>query len=110
MSDTKRGVGRPAGALNTRTQDLQKRFVELTSDEMFSQVFLSLITVAISGDRDADKVNAAKYLLDRWLGKVPDVVTVQGDSQSVSDILQLMKRTTQQESAQQATESADEPQ
>lgn len=99
MTTNKRGAGRPPGALNTRTEDLQKRFMELSTPELFAQVFQSLVNVAIQGEREADRVNASKYLIDRWLGKVPEVVNVLSDSQSVGDVLAALRASAHQKSS-----------
>ena len=65
---SRKGAGRPAGALNRATKEQAARLAELA--KTYTEVALNtLVDVAINGSSDAARVAAANAILDRGYGK-----------------------------------------
>ena len=65
---SRKGAGRPAGALNRSTKEQGARLAELA--KTYTELaFNTLVDVAINGSSDAARVAAANAILDRGYGK-----------------------------------------
>lgn len=73
---------------NYAERQLRKQLKDLVSPEQYAQIVQVLIDTAISGDKASDRINAAKIIIDRIEGKLPETIQHIVDSTvSVKDIL-----------------------
>lgn len=59
---------------NYAERKLRKQLRDLVTPEQFAQVVQSLVDIAISGAKDSDRINAAKIIIDRIEGKLPETI------------------------------------
>src|SRR5262245_25447043 len=92
---TRPGAGRPKGSVNklpSKAAELNERLADKTSTR-FDEITDELFRIALHGKHDADRLKAIMYILDRALGKTPEVVQVEapGAVQDVEKVLELWK-------------------
>lgn len=106
-------AGRPPGILNRSTERMIKTVREIIAED--PERYYDILRLLVEDGRSVetkprDRLLIANFFAERIEGKVAERVEVVSSSESVSDILSTLHRTTQQESAQQATENDDEQQ
>lgn len=74
------GAGRPAGSKNklpSKSSIFEARLIELVEPQ-FDAVVRELLRIALNSPRDSERLKAISMLLDRLIGKSPDVLEVTG--------------------------------
>jgi hypothetical protein len=82
------GVGRPAGAKNKITTEVQGRLTAFVAENL--EVILARLLEIITEGKAPDAVKAAQLVLDRGLGKQVEISTLEGSTDpgvSLSSVL-----------------------
>lgn len=73
---------------NRTERELRKTLKELITPEQYQAVIQRLIDIAIDGKKDLDAINAAKIIIDRLEGKIPETILHQiNNSLTVDDLI-----------------------
>lgn len=70
----KNKVGRPFGSGGITERQTRKTLRELITPEQYQAVIQRLIDIAMNGKKDVDAINAAKIIIERLEGKVPEQI------------------------------------
>jgi hypothetical protein len=95
-------------SLGAHTRKLHKTAREIVSPEQYIEVIEDLLRQAFLRDDERTALAAKKLIIEYIEGKPKETINVTGSSQSIADVLGALRQTTQQESAQRATEDARE--
>lgn len=80
--------GRPIGTVGITERRTVKTLRELITPEQYAQVIQSLIDIAMTGAKHSDRINAAKIIIDRLEGKLPETILHQiQNNLTIDDIL-----------------------
>ncbi len=71
---TKNKVGMPLGKITTRTRDLNVLFNEAFGNDVEFNKLMERTKDIIYNGKDRESAALIRYVLDRLMGKVPDVI------------------------------------
>lgn len=101
-------MARTLGAYGSGTRRLHRTAREIITPEQYVEVIQDLLRQAFLRDDERTALAAKKIIIEYIEGKPKETINVVSESQSIGDILSTLRQTTQQESAQQATEHPSE--
>lgn len=80
-------VGRPKGSLGVSERRIRKVMNEVINADMYETVILSIYDMATTGNSSRVKIDAAKFIVERIEGSLPQVVNNNVMSNTINDLL-----------------------
>lgn len=84
-------MGRPINALGRVERRLHKALRNIVSEDDYEKVVMQLLSDALTAEKTADRINAAKIIIERIEGKLPDTV-IHNVNAPMYDIDELLKQ------------------